>query len=646
MKIKLQSISFAFGILLPACSSFAQDTAGNKKYIAYDGSQVKYTAEELALKLPGDLKPVIDYPMRDISVCLGPDSTYYMTGTTGDPDWWAVTGDIQVRKSKDMRNWLPVITQPRKRSVVWNADREGSEWNKKIQLRDGVPFRPLWAPEIYYMKGTFWLTYCFPRSGNGILKSTSGKAEGPYVSALANEGPLSVDIDASLFQDDNGKVYVVAGEGNITPMKDDVSGPAGASVLAKPGNAKHVGFEGAFLFKVNTTYYMAAAEFVNGEYQCFVASSDNIYGPYGDRYLAIPHAGHNTFFKDVDGNWWSTFFGNDKNAPFKERPALLRVIFDERGHIKPMMNHGNLLSSLTSPVILKGDERTAYRDPAVLYHDEKFYLFYTLSQTEADGRIFSYTAMRISKDLKSWSDENILTPKDQSLDFSSPGNVVLYNNEWMLCLQTYPRPGYTANKMPMYGTKDARLYAIHSKDLEHWSAPELLMVKGPDSSFEQMGRMIDPYLLEDKDVKGKWWCFYKQNGVSLSYSYDLKNWTYTGHTQAGENTCVLMEDNEYVLFHSPENGIGIKRSADLKNWNDWGDLITLGQKEWPWARGRITAGAVLNLKKEKNIGKYVMFFHGSGPLTEKQGDFDKNASIGIAWSDDLLHWNWPGQNQN
>ena len=32
----------------------------------------------------------------------------------------------------------------------------------------------------------------------------------------------------------------------------------------------------------------------------------------------------------------------------------------------------------------------------------------------------------------------------------------------------------------------------------------------------------------------------------------------------------------------------------------------------------------------------MRFCHGSGPLTEEQGDFYKNASIGIAWSDDLL----------
>ncbi|WP_158552681.1 hypothetical protein [Spirosoma telluris] len=72
-------------------------------------------------------------------------------------------------------------------------------------------------------------------------------------------------------------------------------------------------------------------------------------------------------------------------------------------------------------------------------------------------------------------------------------------------------------------------------------------------------------------------------------------------------------------------------------------MITLGQAEWPWAKGRITAGTVLNLKSNPAFGKYVMLFHGSGPLTEEAGDFDKNASIGIAWSDDLLHWQWPGQ---
>jgi hypothetical protein len=304
----------------------------------------------------------------------------------------------------------------------------------------------------------------------------------------------------------------------------------------------------------------------------------------------------------------------------------------------------NILNTLGSPIIFKGDDTTAYRDPAVLYHNNVFYLFFTLVRTE-DGKIYSYTAESHSVDLKNWSPEKILTPKDQSLDFSSPGNIIKYKNEWILCLQTYPRPDYTSDQGVRYGTSEARLYTMRSKDLKNWSEPEIIKVKGTDVEIAKMGRMLDPYLLEDKDEKGKWWCFYKQNGVSMSYSYDLRNWTFYGHTKSGENVCVLNENNEYILFHSPENGISIKRSSDLKSWNDWGNPITLGQDEWDWAKGRITAGTVMNLKAKKKLGKYIMFFHGSGPKTESEGDFDKNASIGIAWSDDLLHWDWPGKNK-
>ncbi|MBC7565671.1 MAG: family 43 glycosylhydrolase [Pedobacter sp.] len=299
-----------------------------------------------------------------------------------------------------------------------------------------------------------------------------------------------------------------------------------------------------------------------------------------------------------------------------------------------------ILKNLKSPIIFKGDEKTAFRDPAVLYHNNTMYLFFTLIRTE-EGHVYSYTAMRKSKDLKNWSPLKIITPRDMTLDFSSPGNVVRFNNEWVLCLQTYPRPNYKVGEMPRFGTGDARIYLTRSKDLEHWSTPEIMKVKGPRVSFNDMGRMIDPYLLEDESEPGKWWCFYKQNGVSMSYSYDLRKWNFFGYTESGENACVLYENKEYVLIHSLKNGIGIKKSKDLKTWQDWGPLITLGQNNWSWAKGRITAGTVINLKKNKRFGKYVMFFHASGPKTEEEGDFDKNASIGIAWSDDLSTWDWP-----
>lgn len=99
-------------------------------------------------------------------------------------------------------------------------------------------------------------------------------------------------------------------------------------------------------------------------------------------------------------------------------------------------------SRLNSPVVLQGDSKRAFRDSAALYHGGKFYLFYTLVRTEADGLIYSYTAVSKSGDLEDWSAPRIITPKGQHLNFSSPGNVVRFRDEWILCLQAYPRLKY------------------------------------------------------------------------------------------------------------------------------------------------------------------------------------------------------------
>lgn len=302
-----------------------------------------------------------------------------------------------------------------------------------------------------------------------------------------------------------------------------------------------------------------------------------------------------------------------------------------------------LLLELKNPIVLRGNDSIAYRDPAVLFHENTFWLFFTLVEIEKDGKVFSYTAMSRSDNLISWSLPKKITPRDQNLNYSSPGNIIRFGDEWIMCLQTYPRPNHYITQPTYYGNKNSRIFIMRSKDLNNWEKPEIVMVKGRETPVEDMGRMIDPFLFEDKDEVGKFWCFFKQNGVSMSYSYDLVNWIFQGNTKAGENVCVLVENDEYVLFHSPQNGIGIMRSSDLKKWEHWGKTITLGQNKWKWAQGRITAGVVVNLTTVEEIENYVMFFHGSGPLSENEGDFDKNASIGIAWSKDFLNWNWPGK---
>jgi predicted GH43/DUF377 family glycosyl hydrolase len=295
---------------------------------------------------------------------------------------------------------------------------------------------------------------------------------------------------------------------------------------------------------------------------------------------------------------------------------------------------------LTTPIIFRGDHKYGFRDPAIVYYDGHFHLYFTLSETAVNGGYFNMTAYSTSSDLVHWTFPQIITPRDRNLNYSSPGNVIRYSNQWILCLQTYPTPNRET-----FGTKDSRIWIIQSNDLKKWSEPELLQVKGNDVPQDQMGRMIDPYLLEDAGEKGKWWCFYKQNGVSMSYSYDLKSWTYVGRAEAGENVTVIRQDDEYVMFHSPSNGIGVKRSKDPKSWGADTQLLTLGQRNWPWAQGRLTAATVVDLTKESAVGKYVMFFHGSSKEGLKAHRAHGAASLAIAWSDDLISWTWPGKNE-
>ena len=301
----------------------------------------------------------------------------------------------------------------------------------------------------------------------------------------------------------------------------------------------------------------------------------------------------------------------------------------------------SLLSNLTSPVIFQGDETFGYRDPTAIYEDGVLHLYFTWSTLDTDGGLINVTAHSQSTDMVHWTDPVALTPYDRNLNYCSPGNIIEYKSalgsQWWMCVSSYPTP----NPGQVIGSNDARLWIMRSADLENWSEPELIPVKGPDVSQEDMGRMIDPYLFEDKDEPGKWWCFYKQNGASRSWSNDLKTWNYVGSMSAGENVCMLIDDetDEYIMFASPSNGISVSRSSNLTNWTTQ-DLLTLGQDEWDWADGRLTAGFVVDLRDEPLIGKYVMFFHGSqasSTIPETHG----MASLGIAWSDDLMNWEWP-----
>jgi len=281
------------------------------------------------------IKPLFDQFLRDTSIVLAPDGMYYMTGTTGGPEMMVVTSDLSVWKSPDLIQWSPVRDLPRQSTVVWNLDRDGSDWLKSITLRDGEPFRPLWAPEIHYLNNTFWIPFSVPRHGITILKSTSGKAEGPYEIAIKPDAPLSTGIDASLFQDDDGTIYSLYGGGWIAKMKPDMSGLAEPYRHITSASGREVGFEGVYLFKDHGLYNLCVADFVLGEYNTYIATAASLNGPWSERYLAVPHAGHANFFRDKQGRMWSTFFGNDHHSPFSAQPGIIPLMQDAKGRWRP-----------------------------------------------------------------------------------------------------------------------------------------------------------------------------------------------------------------------------------------------------------------------------------------------------------------------
>ena len=180
------------------------------------------------------VKILFDYPVRDTSICLGGDGCYYLTGTTGHPTWWKTNEGIRLWQSKDLLNWKPM-------GSIWTFEKDGT-WQKKFG-KEGK--RAIWGPEIHYIKGTYWIAYCVNYEGTGILKSISGKAEGPYID-IKPDGPLTTEIDASLFVDDDGSVYFLYQSGKIAKMKDDMSGLSEEPKVLRPSNNKHVGFEVPF----------------------------------------------------------------------------------------------------------------------------------------------------------------------------------------------------------------------------------------------------------------------------------------------------------------------------------------------------------------------------------------------------------------
>ena len=356
MRLKL-IVCLLFSIFI-----FAQCENRKQPYGAADTSDPK-------TGIPARVEPAFDHWMRDTWVTLGEDGYYYMIGTTAAPDrifeeqthCWDWNDGLYLFRSQDMKEWEHL-------GLIWSVEKDGT-WQKHPKVYaegeryakkslNGDPldnrFQAVWAPELHYIKSrkNWFVVACMNNSATGkgsfILESTSGKPEGPYVNIKDNEEvAIYNNIDGSLFEDDE-IVYFVGHNHYIARMKPDMSGLAEPVVRIKEQSYSPEPYiEGAFIFKHDDKYHLVQAIWSHRlpdgtetycpesddnktrySYDCIIASADNIYGPYSERYNAITGGGHNNLFKDKDGNWWATIFFNPRGAQAKEykqtcRPGLV-----------------------------------------------------------------------------------------------------------------------------------------------------------------------------------------------------------------------------------------------------------------------------------------------------------------------------------
>ncbi len=274
-----------------------------------------------------------DWPDPDV-IRVGDD--FYMISTS----MHYVPG-APIVKSKDLVNW---------EMVGYAVDRY--EEDPRYNMEGGTLYlNGSWAATLKHHNGKFYAGFCTPygwgREKGNFSICEADKAEGPWKRTIFPE----YLYDPGLFFDDNGKVYVVHGQGTLylTELNADVKSVKSDKVKIWQGSFKnanelggHFGMEGAHMYKIKGKYYITCpAGGTQGWQICL--RSDNIYGPYEYKLIlndnsSYPdnglHQGGMVQLKN--GDWWFVIM-QDRGA-IGRVPHLLPVKWEDGW---PMLGTGN-----------------------------------------------------------------------------------------------------------------------------------------------------------------------------------------------------------------------------------------------------------------------------------------------------------------
>jgi len=231
---------------------------------------------------------------------------YYMVSTTM---YFCPVAPIM--KSWDLVNW---------KIVSYCADIIEDLPSFRLETEDdariGEYGRGQWASSIRYYNGKFWVIFTNNTTNKSYLYSTENADKGPWTRTVIDKR----FHDPSIFLDDDGKMYIFHGNGNIllTEMLSDLSGvkPGGTDkiILAEadaPGATG--GSEGAQVYKRNGYYYVFFCTFGTGSKTQNVLRSTDIEGPYEWRMILNKTLGGKAVAQGgivdtPDGDWYAFLF--------------------------------------------------------------------------------------------------------------------------------------------------------------------------------------------------------------------------------------------------------------------------------------------------------------------------------------------------
>ena len=242
-----------------------------------------------------------DVPDPDI-IRVG--DTFYLVSTT-----MHLMPGAPIMKSKDLKNW---------ETVGYIFDKLTDSPKYDLSPTEGTVYgRGQWATSLKYHKGKFYALLAPNEAGSmgDTYIFTADKAEGPWkiVSRMRHFH------DCSLFFDDDDRVYVVYGTGEMMELKKDLSDVIeGTHRHIFKREADETGLlEGSRMIKHNGKYYllMISHVYAPGRHRrevCYRA--DNIQGPYEKRTIlqsefgGFSYEAQGTIVDTQDGDWYGIIF--------------------------------------------------------------------------------------------------------------------------------------------------------------------------------------------------------------------------------------------------------------------------------------------------------------------------------------------------